>query len=123
YPIELVEIDYVPGYRGIRLQTWLSLPTSFINRRVDFFELTTHRILNNLRPGLISLAKRNSVGMTWSTVSAKRFIGHFSNMLSTHHHGNARSTNGIGDVIGARHHPSHGADADESDPLLANEAH
>ena len=58
--------------------------------------------------------------MPRAAISAERLIRHFGNVRPAHHDWHTRCANSVGHAVGLRDHPGHGADAYESDLLVAH---
>ena len=56
--------------------------------------------------------------MAWAAIAAQGFVGHFSDMRTSHHHRNAHRADGVRHLIGLPDHPRHRTNAHQSDLLL-----
>ena len=86
-----------------------------------FKELASRSVLDNLRPKLVGFPKRNCVGVTNATISAKRLVRHFGYVRPADHDRHTDGADRIGHAISFGDHSSHGTDADEIDTTLAYE--
>src|SRR5439155_25446079 len=68
--VELLEFHFFPRNSWIRLQRRLSFLSGIIDWLIDFFKLTTHRVFDNLRPGLIRFAQSHRITVSRSPIAA-----------------------------------------------------
>ncbi len=120
-PIELLQVDRVPGNRRVILQRRLALLPGGVGRSVDLLELATGRILHDQRPGFIRFAQGQCVGMTRFAITPERFIGNFGYVRSAHDDRNTGGTDGIRHAVCFGDHAGHGADSDQSNSFVENE--
>src|SRR6267142_2108898 len=118
--IELLQIDFVPGNFRIRLQGRFAFLPKIVHWRIDILQRPAHGIFHDSRPGLVSFAKCNGVGMPRAAVTPQSLIRHFRDVRAAHHHLYSRGPHCIRHAIGLGDHPGHRADADEFNPMLAH---
>ncbi len=118
--IKLSELDGIPWNHGVLLERWLAFFASLIKRRINIFKLSASGIVHDSRPSLISFAKSYCVRVARAAVTTKGFVGQFGNMWPSHDDRNPSGANCIGYAVGLGDHSRHGADADQSDILIAN---
>ena len=119
--IELMEVNRVPGDHGIRLQRRLALFACFVYGFVKVFEFAARGIVHNLRPSLVGFSEGNGVGVPRATVAAESFCEFFGHVRPAHNDGHSNRANGVGHAVGFGDHSRHGADADQSNVLFADE--
>ena len=86
--VELLQIQRIPGYRGIRLETRFLFFAGSINRSVNFFELTARGVLDYLWPRFVCLAQGNGIAVSRTAVFAQCLVRFFGHVRSAHNHGN-----------------------------------
>jgi len=116
----LIEIDFVPGNRGIFLERRLAFLAEGVDGRVAIFESAARSVGDDGGPSFVGLAKSDRVGMTRATIAAESLVGFFRDVRAAHDHRHADGANGVSDAIGFGDHASHSADAHEADFLFAD---
>ena len=71
--------------------------------------------------GFIGFAEGHGVGMAWTAIPAKGFVGLFGDVRSAHHNRDTSGTDRIGHAVGLCDHAGHRADAHKPDILFAHE--
>jgi len=115
-----VEIDRLPGNLGVVFERRLAVFAGLIDRGVDIFELAEDGVVYDLRPGFIGFAEGDGVGVARAAVAAESFVSQFGDVGAAHDDGDSCGANRVGDAIGLGDHSGHGADADQSDVLIAD---
>jgi hypothetical protein len=75
--------------------------------------------LQRFAVGFIRFTESDGINVAWSP-SPQRFIRNFANMRPAHHDQDAGGANCVCHAVSFLSHSGHGADADQSDVLLAN---
>ncbi len=120
HQIELLEVDRLPWNHRVILQRRLALLAKGIHWRINVFQLTAGGVFDNARPGGIGFAEGNRVGVARAAIAAERLVGHFGHVRSAHHYWNSGGANRIGHAIRLGNHSGHGADADQSNLVVAH---
>jgi len=76
-PVELAQVDRVPGNDRVILQGRFALLPQRVHRSVNLLEFAPCRILHDLRPGMIRLTQGQRICVTRSAVAPESFFGSF----------------------------------------------
>ena len=88
---------------------------------IDFPELTSLCIFNDVCPDVVNLTDSDGVGVAGFLCSSDRLVGHFTDVGPSHHQQSTGGADGIRHPVGAGSHSRHGSDPHQFDFVFLDE--